>query len=142
MSKDRFEIHGREYLLPEAFRMGDPVLVEEVTGLEWGDFSDRVDDAGNDPIVMIGMLAVSVWQTNPRWKRDRVARFVEAIRIEDVKYLAGDEPEEETSPPVEGESAEVADLRSTLEKPLDSHLVESRSFTTPDGLHPITPVSV
>ncbi len=77
---DRFEIFDKEYPLPQAFRMGDPVLVEEVTGLTWGEFSDRMDDADGDPAIMLGMLAVAVWQTNPRWRRDRVARYVEGLR--------------------------------------------------------------
>ncbi len=136
---DRFEIFDKEFPLPQAFRMGDPVLVEEVTGLTWGEFSDRMDDADGDPAIMLGMLAVAVWQTNPRWRRDRVARYVEGLKIEDVRFV-GEEREPEANPPVNG-SLRDAGLSSESRPPAVSSSDTTRSSITPDGLPPTIPVS-
>ncbi len=137
---DRFEIFDKEYPLPQAFRMGDPVLVEEVSGLTWGEFSDRMDDADGDPAIMLGMLAVAVWQTNPRWRRDRVARYVEGLKIEDVKFV-GEEREPETSPPVNGSSPKDAGSPSESRPPAGLSSDTTQSSITPDGLPPTIPVS-
>ncbi len=128
---DRFEVFDKEFPLPQAFRMGDPVLVEEVTGLTWGEFSDRMDDAEGDPAIMLGMLAVAVWQTNPRWRRDRVARYVEAIKIEDVKFV-GEDREEEANPPANGSLKDVG-LSSVSRPPADFSSDTTLVSTTQDG---------
>ncbi len=138
---DRFEIFDKEYPLPQAFRMGDPVLVEEVTGLTWGEFSDRMDDADGDPAIMLGMLAVAVWQTNPRWRRDKVARYVEGLKIEDVKFV-GEEREPEANPPVNGSSPkDVGSSSGSGQLPVSTSDT-NRVSTTPDGLPPTIPASV
>lgn len=72
-----FEINGEFYPFPTAFRLGDPVLVAEVTGLEWMEFAEMLDEGS--PRTLPGLVAVSVWQKNPGWRRDKVVRFVEAI---------------------------------------------------------------
>ncbi len=136
---DRFEIFDKEFPLPQAFRMGDPVLVEEVTGLTWGEFSDRMDDADGDPAIMLGMLAVAVWQTNPRWRRDRVARYVEGLKIEDVRFV-GEEREPEANPPVNGSLRDAGSL-SESRPPAVSSSDTTPSSITPAGLPPTIPVS-
>ena len=139
--KQGFEIYDKLYPLPEAFRMGDPILVEEVTGLAWGEFSDRMDDPDGDPAVMLGMLAVAVWQVNPRWRRDRVARWVEALNMDDVKFI-GDDPEVvEASPPADGSSPADEDSNSRSSKPPGSSSDMSPASTTPVGSLPPIPVS-
>ena len=115
-----FEIGDKFYKLPDEFRMGDPVLVEEVTGLSWGEFSDRLEDEGGDPVVMLGMLAVAVWQANPRWRRDRAARFVEAVNIGDVKFI-GEEKEADAGPPPEESSPKDDDSTSKSNEPQDDN---------------------
>lgn len=93
-SEAAFVIEGREYPVPQAFRLGDPVLVTEVTGMQWMDFAELLDEGANDPRVMLGLIAVSVWQANPSWKRDRVARFVEQLAMDQVDFQAADDTEE------------------------------------------------
>lgn len=139
MAANGFEIHDAFYPLPESFRMGDPVLVEEVTGLTWGEFSDRTEEPENDPAVMLGMLAVAVWQTNPRWRRDRVARFVESLDIGDVKFI-GEEADEQ-SPPDGAASPQADDSTSKSNGPPGSISAITPVSTTQDGLPPTIPVS-
>lgn len=86
-----FQVGQGFYPLPEKFRIGDPSLVESITGLSWNEFTDRLDPDEPDPIVLSGMLAVAVWQANPRWTRDRVQRFVEGIAIDDVTFVGAEE---------------------------------------------------
>lgn len=140
MQSNGFEVHDKFYPLPERFRMGDPVLVEEVTGLPWGDFSDRLEDAGGDPAVMLGMLAVAVWQANPRWRRDRVARYVEAVDIDDVRFIGDTEEEADAGPPG-GASPADADSPSKSSSPPDTSSDTTRASTTPAGLPTASPVS-
>jgi|GEM_PF-3963010 len=103
-SETAFVIDGREYPVPQAFRLGDPVLVSEVTGLQWMDFAELLDEGANDPRVMLGLIAVSVWQANPGWKRDRVARFVEQLAMDQVDFVSPDDDEQE-NPTVAAEPA-------------------------------------
>ena len=135
-----FQINEAFYPIPQAFRMGDPVLVEEVTGLSWGDFSDRLDEPEGDPVVMLGMLAVAVWQTNPRWRRDRVARWVEAIDIEAVKFIDGEETD--AGPPPVTEAAPTSNGSAEPSSvPPDSNSDTTPPSTTPVGSPPTIPVS-
>lgn len=137
---DGFEVNDRFYKMPESFRMGDPILVEEVTGLTWPEFSDRLEEPEGDPAVMLGMLAVAVWQGNDRWRREKVARFVEALSIEDVKFIA---EETDARPPDEDGSSAKDDgsaSRSSGQADTSSEDVSPGS-TTPAGSQPTTPVS-
>jgi hypothetical protein len=98
-----FEISGTYYPFPVSFRLGDPVLVEQVTGLSWPEFTNRLDDSDYDEdlVTLSGLIAVSLWQQNPGWRRDRVVREVERLDMENVKVV-GDEVE--PSPPAEAEA--------------------------------------
>lgn len=93
-----FNIEGLFYPTPKAFRLGDPVLVREVTGLPWAEFCELLDGADDDidPVAMTGLIAVAVWQAQPRWTRARVARYLEGIDIDKVEGQGGDD-----LPPVE-----------------------------------------
>lgn len=128
-----FEVYGREYPAPTAFRFGDPVLIQEVTGLTWTEFDDRINSGEDDPVTALGMFAVAVWQTNPRWRRDRVARFAEAIPMGDVKLVGDDEDEADAVPPPTNGSASDADSTSKSEKQADTTSGANPASTTPHG---------
>ena len=102
MAEDKagFEIDGRFYPFPQSFRLGDPVLVKELTGMEFNDFVEAFDsldpEDGVDPVVMVGLVGVAVWQEHPRWSRDKVVRFVQAVDMEKFDAIGG---EGEASPP-------------------------------------------
>lgn len=93
-----FVIEDRFYPFPVSFRLADPVLVEELTGLGWDEFVDRLpsgedsaDGQGTDPVAMVGLVGVAVWQQNPRWRRDRVLRFIQSIEQNAIEFEAPDE---------------------------------------------------
>lgn len=79
-----FELEGRPYKFPSSFRLGDPVLVTELTGMDFEDFSARIADvdALTNPVILIGMIGVAVWQANPTWTRAKVLRYVQGVSIE------------------------------------------------------------
>lgn len=126
-----FEIFGVVYPVVERWRVADPVLVREVTGMEWLEFAEAAErmsleegmggEGGVDQIVLAGMIAVSYWQANPRMTRKQVVRFMEQLPLEAVTMVG--EPDEPDDEPVEGE--EGADASP----PDDSGV---KSPTTPD----------
>lgn len=98
-----FEIGGETYPFPQGFRLCDPVLVAEVTGMSWMEFAELLDD--QDPRTLAGLIAVSVWQKNPRWKRDKVIHFVEGLELDAIGF-AGDAGGADVTPP-EGEAGNI-----------------------------------
>jgi len=95
-----FLIDDREYAMPTSFRLIDPVLIREITGLEWLEFTGRLDGvdpddpAGNevdmDPVVLLGLVAVAVWQQHPRWSREKVKRYVGELDIAALSFQGGE----------------------------------------------------
>lgn len=121
VEETRFEIEGQMYPMPQSFRLGDPVLVTQLTGLTWGQFVEALDDPDRqqDPVILLGLIAVAVWQGNPRWTRDRISRYVEQLDIGAVQVHAG-EPEADPGPPavlLDAGDALAASLVSSPETP-------------------------
>lgn len=103
--KAKFLIDGREYPFPEKFRLGDPVLVTQITGMSFKEFSAATDDEElrEDPAVLLGLVAVAVSQGNPRWKRERVIEFVQQIDFDNFDTSGGDVAD----PPKPAETSET-----------------------------------
>lgn len=124
-----FVIADRFYPVPDSFRLADPVLIEELTGLAWDEFVDRLpsgDEDGADPVALVGLVGVAVWQQNPRWRRDRVVRFVEQIQQDALAVEGGDE-EANGGPPAEAAGA----TRSATSASSSESDSESGSETSP-----------
>jgi hypothetical protein len=106
MAKSGFEIYKVFYPMPERFRLSDPVLVREVTGMAWPDFlaaSERMEvEEEVDQIVLYGMAAVAFWQGNPLMSREKIRRTLERVWQDDLELIAGDEEEADVGPPPEG----------------------------------------
>ena len=123
-----FEVEGRRYPMPQSFRLGDPVLVTQLTGMQWSVFVDALDDPdrAEDPIMLLGLIAVSVWQGNPRWTRERCARYVEQLDIGAVRV---DAPETDAVPPTSPGTAPASSSGTSPETPNATQ--ESVSDPTP-----------
>lgn len=78
-----FTVLGVDYPIPTEFRLNDPVLAEEMTGVDWETFVERQGTGdwfrGKDPGVLAAMIAIAIWQQNPTWSRDKCRRFVEHL---------------------------------------------------------------
>jgi hypothetical protein len=113
MSEAKIKIDGVVYDFPTQIRLGDAVLVRELTGVEVED----LEEAGN-LTKLTAYLAIAVWQANPKWTRARVAQFVEQVDIESVETEGGepDPPE----PRVEEESPSPATSNGFTTIPADS----------------------
>ena len=112
-----FRIGDEEYQVPDTFRILDPVLVHELTGLDFQEFAELAQDSGNrDPRVLVAMVGVAVWQKHTTWKRDRVIRYLQDVNMEDVGF---DQAEEDDAgppdePPAERRrSADTSDASTT-----------------------------
>lgn len=120
VERDGVEIYSRFYPWPARFRIGDPVLVTELTGLTWPEFAAAVDaheDAieaaaasGDDPpvpdqVVLSGLIAVAFWQGNPQMSRDKARKAIERVPLEEIT-LVGDGAEDDARPPGEAAAAE------------------------------------
>lgn len=90
-SEPGYMIAGMFYPMPTRYRLGDPVLVTELTGMDFIEFAEALDDPRNyeNPVIQIGLIGVAVWQKYPRWKRVRVVEFVQAIEQNSVDFEAG-----------------------------------------------------
>lgn len=127
-SEAYFEIEGRRYEVPQSFRLGDPVLVTQLTGLSWQSFVDSLDDPerGEDPVILLGLIAVAVWQGNPMWTRERCSRYVERLDIAAVRTEA---PEADAIPPA---TPGTAPAPSSETSPVTQNVTqESPSESTP-----------
>lgn len=104
--QDGVEIYKRFYPWPDRFRLGDPVLVKEVTGMRWPDFAQALEemepDEVPDQVVLLGLIAVAFWQGNSQMSREKVRRTLERTPIEEIEIIEGDEGEVDAeSPPDE-----------------------------------------
>lgn len=106
MSEPGFVIQGVFYPTPTAFKLGDPVLIEELTGKLFPDFAEALgdEDRQNDPAVLIGLIGVAVWHQHPKWPRARVVEYVQQLDIEAFEFQGG--TEDEPVPPATAEPGE------------------------------------
>lgn len=109
--KPGFEIDHVYYPFPDAFRLGDTVLVQELlpAPLTFLDFTEALDDEAQrkNPVFLIPLVAVAIWQRHKTWKRDKVVKYVEQINFESFESVAGDdEPEEDEARPPDESSTE------------------------------------
>ncbi len=101
--KDGVEIFKRFYPWPERFRLGDPVLVKEVTGMRWPDFVAALDEMDEeevpDQVVLAGLIAVAFWQGNQQMSRDKARKAVERMPVDEIEMIEGDDvrPPEQTA---------------------------------------------
>lgn len=92
-----FEIAGEFFKFPVTYRICDPVLVAEITGLEWEEFAEGLDN--KNPRILPGLLAVGVWQKYPRWKRDKVVNYVQSVEFDALSFPDVTTPEDDAGPP-------------------------------------------
>ena len=152
--RDGVEIYKRFYPWPDSFRLGDPVLVKEITGMRWPDFVQALDDQNQaieeaqemggpatqpDQVVLAGLIAVAFWQGNPLMSRDKARRALERIPMEDIEVVDGDEGEADVGPPAEGREA-AATAQQTTSSESDASPEQYTETTLPgsssDGTSP------
>ena len=129
--KAGFRIEGREYPFPQTFRLGDPVVVRSLTGMEFKEWAAALDDEDQreDPVVLIGLIGVAVAQGNPRWSREKVIAFVQRIDLEGFEAFGG----EDADPPKPAETPEPEDLTPITESAGDSDDSLTESSELPDA---------
>lgn len=91
------------------YRLGDPVLIEQVTGMKWAEYAARVDDMvktqAEDPIAVLGLVAVAMWQAHPDWNVREAAKRATMLAISDLEFVA---PDGGDRPPVPAEGRSLS----------------------------------
>jgi len=108
-----FEIRGRFYpsVSIDEYRLGDTRLVYEVTGIVFHEFYDMLnasadappgdDEKTIDTRILMGAVAVAIWQKFPDWRLEQVTQYVERLRVNEIEFVgmgAGPEDLEEPVP--------------------------------------------
>lgn len=126
-----FVLGGEFYPTPQAFRLGDPVLIAELTGLTFPEFAEALgdEDRRSDPSILVGLIGVSVWQKHPKWTRARVVAYVQALDLGSLQFQGGEEDED--VPP------EVTELGKN--SPSSDTTSESSPDTSVDPSSPTSP---
>ncbi len=149
--RDGVEIYQRLYPFPESFRLGDPVLACQITGMTWPEFTealraqeDAYADAREmglppppaDQIVLSGMIAVAFWQGNPHMSRDKARRALERIPMEDIELIDGDDGEVDIGPPAQGglEAAPTISSSESASSPEQFTETTAQGFTSDETI--------
>lgn len=126
-----FEIAGEFYGFPSTFRLCDPVLVAEVTGMAWNEYAELLDE--QDPRTLAGLVAVAVWQKNPRWKREKVIQFVQGVQLDALTFAGVDGSEGVDAGPPEP-SDTTADAASSSTPSAEARSGHSDEIPDPTGI--------
>ncbi len=103
-------INGRFYPYVDAFKHGDPILIHEVTGLDWDEFSEMLAKAGDgrgvNPIAHTAMIAVAIQREHKTWSRREVSDYIRDVDLGAEEIVGVEEPSkpEEMLPPPESAS--------------------------------------
>lgn len=107
-----FKIAGVEYPIVNDFTLGDPILISEITGLDFPVFLEKLkadeerakeaeelgEEPSRDPVLLAGLVAASVWRVNKKWSRDKVMNFVERTSFDALEVEGDDEESAEVAP--------------------------------------------
>lgn len=101
-----FLIADTFYPWPASIRIVDPILVRELTGMDWGEFSMALDgadegDESQDPRSLVGFVGIAIWQKHPKWKREKVIEFVQQLDFESLNFQLPSDTEDDAGPPDE-----------------------------------------
>jgi hypothetical protein len=157
-----YKIGDRIYPVATSFRLGDPLLIQELTELSWDEFRARIkaeekrieawftaeaegvpeeereDPPAEDPFVALGMIGVAVAQKNPAWPRAKVVEYVRNLEGDAVEFIAGEEPEkpegDEERPPEE--PAGVTTLRTSAKNSPSADTDSGETNQTSSGARP------
>ena len=134
--KPGVRIQGRFYPFVDKFKHGDPILIYEVTGLDWDTFAEKLEQAEEDekanPIVQTALIAVAVQREHPGWSRHKVNEFIRNLDL-GAEEFEGIEPDEDGGvlpPSSSGESSKSSDETSAAppeESPSSLSLIASPS---------------
>jgi hypothetical protein len=113
--KPGVRINGQVYEFVDQFKHGDPILIHEVTGLDWDEFSEMLARAGDggrpNPIVQTALIAVAVQRVHTTWTRRDVSEFIRELTLGEEEYLGGEgrETGDAVPPDGSGESSNSSD---------------------------------
>jgi hypothetical protein len=124
-----FTIGDRFYPVPESYRVCDPVLIREVTGLDWRTFAGMLDDPDyeEDPVLGAGVIAVALWQRHDGWPRARVVDYVAKLDMNRLTFIGPTSGGADAGPPAQAEDGAST---SSISPPPSSTAADSPSDDT------------
>lgn len=109
-------IFEKPYPIPTDYKPLDAVLIYELTGMEYVEYLEALDDDSKDVRATPGLLGLTLWRANPGWSRSQVAAGVQRIGPGDWR-VEGGEPdladEGDVRPPGEASPDAKADTTGT-----------------------------
>lgn len=106
-----FKVGGHFFPFVHEYKHGDPILIHEVTGLEWNEFAELLADAADgpaNPILETALLAISVQHAQPTWSRKRVNDFVRNLALGSEEIVGNTAPERPAEGDPDANAEEVA----------------------------------
>lgn len=106
----QFKIRGEVYEQTATTRLGDPVLIEQLTGLRHSEWRKRyvasleavlaqqqavergeeLEEVDEDALVTLGILGMAIARKHPSWSRSQVVEFVSGIEYDEIEIVGGD----------------------------------------------------
>ncbi len=122
--KPGVRINGEFYPFVDKFKHGDPILILEVTGLEWDRFAELIEQAEENgtpnPIVQTALIAVAVQRGHPGWSRNKVSEFMRNLDFGSEEFEGGTEDESGDALPPSSSGASSNNSDTTSEPPPES----------------------
>lgn len=98
-------IFEKPYPIPTDYRPLDAVLIYELTGMEFVEYLEALDDDNKDIRAIPGLLGIALWRANPDWSRGQVMKSVLRVGSGDWRLEGGDTLEADAIPPSEAAGA-------------------------------------
>lgn len=106
-----WRIEGTFYPVPTRLSPTDPVLIRELTGMSFTEFTKLLDEDAAAFEVMLGFLGVAVWRQNRKWTRTEVVAFVNDMDLSSLEVVGDDAEDGDAGPPALAEEV-TADTSS------------------------------
>ena len=116
-----FRVGDDEFPIPSSFTLSDGALGYEASGLEFGEFADRVgelEDNPGDVRTLTAMVAIAVSRSRPQWSRRRVVQYLAGVDLESFSIDGGEADGPPAEPPTQAASPISSDESTTSQEGL------------------------
>lgn len=115
-------IDGRPYEIPQSYTLGDTVIIERVTGLDFAAYIERIERGELSGSVIAGVIAWTLRHAHPQWPYERIERLVSNVDLSELLEQLQEMPErggDDRRPPADTTPSPTSPIVSTLS--LDGH---------------------
>lgn len=91
-SEVKIVIHDVEYPFPDDYKPLDAVLIYDLTGMEYVEYLEALEDDNKNLRATPGLLGVVISRAKPTWSRGQIAAEVQKIGAQDWRVEGGEQP--------------------------------------------------